>query len=157
VKNRKKYYIFSSLVIIAGIVAFSMKGLNYGVDFKGGRTYVVQLDNSRHAEELRKALTKQLETAPEVKTVGTENRFKITTSYMINDTASNVENVLIEKLHTGLAPLYKNAPDLETFKTKDIVSSQKVGPTIADDIKQGAVWAIFDFMCAHVHLHFRAV
>jgi SecD/SecF fusion protein len=142
VKNRKKYYIFSSIVIIAGIVAFSIKGLNYGVDFKGGRTYVVQLDNSKRAEDLRVALTKPLETAPEVKTVGTENRFKITTSYLINDTASNVENTLIQKLHTGLAPLYKNAPDFDTFKAKDIISSQKVGPTIADDIKQGAVWAI---------------
>ena len=142
VKNRKIYYIFSSIVIIAGIVAFAMKGLNYGVDFKGGRTYVVQMDKSLHAEDIRTALTDDLQTAPEVKTVGTGNRFKITTSFMINDTASNVENVLIEKLHTGLSPLYSSAPDLNTFKKEDLISSQKVGPTIADDIKQGAVWAI---------------
>lgn len=142
VKNRKLYYIFSSIVIIAGVVAFSMKGLNYGVDFKGGRTYIVQMDKALHAEDLRLALAKPLETAPEVKTVGTENRFKITTSYLINDTASNVENLLIEKLHTGLTPLYKTPPDLETFKSQNLISSQKVGPTIADDIKHGAVLAI---------------
>jgi SecD/SecF fusion protein len=158
VKNRKKYYIFSSIVIIAGIVAFSMKGLNYGVDFKGGRTYVVQMDKSLRAEDLRLALAKPLESAPEVKTVGTENRFKITTSYLINDTASNTENVLIEKLHTGLAPLYKTPPDLETFRTKGVISSQKVGPTIADDIKHGAVLAILiscGLMFVYIFVRFK--
>ena len=158
VKNRKIYYIFSSIVIAAGIVAFALKGLNYGVDFKGGRTYIVQMDKSLHAEDIRHALTKNLETAPEVKTVGTENRFKITTSYLINDTASNVENILIEKLHSGLTPLYAKAPDFDTFKSKNMVSSQKVGPTIADDIKQGAVWAILiscGLMFLYIFLRFK--
>lgn len=127
VDNRKKYYIFSSLIIIGGIVAFSMKGLNYGVDFEGGRTYTIQMDKSVSTEDIRMALAPLLEDAPEVKSVGTVDRFKITTAYLIHDTASNVENVIIDKLYTGLKPLYQTAPDFEKFKSVDVISSQKVG------------------------------
>jgi SecD/SecF fusion protein len=142
VDNRKKYYVFSSIIIIAGIVAFGMKGLNYGVDFEGGRTYTVQMDKNLSTEDIRLALAPQFGEAPEVKSVGTVDRFKITTAFMIHDTTANVENVLSEKLYQGLKPLYSSAPDLATFKSKNVISSQKVGPTIADDIKNSAVWAV---------------
>lgn len=142
VDNRKYYYILSSLVIIGGIIAYSMKGLHYGVDFKGGHTYTVQMDKSLTTEDLRLALAPKFETAPEVKSVGTANRFKITTSYLINDTSFQTENVLVEKLYEGLKPLYASDPGLEAFKSSKLVSSQKVGPTIADDIKTSAVGAV---------------
>ena len=158
VGNRKKYYIFSMLVILAGIGAFAVKGLNYGVDFEGGRTYVVQMDKPLGTDEIRAALAAELETAPEVKTVGTNNRFKITTSYMIKDNNPAVETVILEKLHKSLTPLYSKAPDMETFRTTNIVSSQKVGPTIADDIKQSAFWAIMiscGLMFLYIFIRFR--
>ncbi|HPA31842.1 MAG TPA: protein translocase subunit SecF, partial [Bacteroidia bacterium] len=96
--------------------------------------------------------------APEVKSVGTTDRFKITTAYLIHDTASNVENVIVDKLYKGLTPLYSAAPDFETFKTKNIISSQKVGPTIADDIKQSAVWAVLiscALMFVYIFIRFK--
>ncbi len=158
VDNRKKYYIISSIVIIAGIVSFAIKGLNYGVDFEGGRTYTIQMDKSLSTEDIRMALEPQLVEAPEVKSVGTTDRFKITTAYLIHDTASNVENVIVDKLYKGLTPLYGQAPDFETFKTKNIISSQKVGPTIADDIKQSAVWAVLiscALMFVYIFIRFK--
>ncbi len=158
VGNRKKYYIFSSIIIIAGIVSFAKKGLNYGVDFEGGRTYTVQMDKSLSTEDIRMALKPLLIDAPEVKSVGTSNRFKITTPFMIHDTSGNVENIVQEKLFEGLKPLYTSAPDLNTFKSVNIISSQKVGPTIADDIKKGAVWAVLIsclLMFAYIFIRFR--
>jgi SecD/SecF fusion protein len=158
VDNRKYYYILSSLVIIGGIVAFSIKGLNYGVDFEGGHTYTVQMDKSMSTEDIRMALAPKLGAAPVVKSVGTSNRYKITTSHLINDTSSTVENTLTQLVYDGLKPLYAAAPDYETFKSKDLVSSQKVGPTIADDIKKSAVWAILiscGLMFLYIYFRFK--
>lgn len=152
VEKRKYFYILSGIIIGGGIIAFAMKGLNYGVDFKGGHTYTVQMDKPLSTEDLRMALAPQMESAPEVKSVGTSNRFKITTSYLINDTATSAENTLVEKLYSGLKPLYASAPDFETFKGKNLISSQKVGPTIADDIKTSAVGAIL-ISCALMFLY----
>jgi len=158
VANRKYYYIISGIIIIAGIISFSVKGLNYGVDFKGGHTYTVQMDKSLHTEDIRLALAPLLESAPEVKSVGTVFRYKITTPYLINDTASTVDKALIEKLYQGLKPLYASAPDFETFSSKNLISSQKIGPTIADDIKSSAVWAILiscGLMFMYIFIRFK--
>ena len=117
VNNRKYYYIFSSLVILAGVVSFAMKGLNYGVDFKGGRTYIVQMDQSMTIDQIRHSLAVPFESAPEVKTIGSANRFKIATPYLIDDTSSTIEALLMDKLYTSLKPLYASAPDAETFRS----------------------------------------
>lgn len=152
VGNRKKYYLFSAAVIVAGIVAFSMKGLHYGVDFKGGRTFIVQMDKPVTTEDIRESLTPLLDGAPEVKTVGTGNRFKITTTYLINDNGSNVEQEVTSKVYEGLKPFYSSDVNESIFTTKKIVSSQKIGPTVADDIKKGAFWAIL-FSCALMFIY----
>ncbi len=158
VGNRKYYYIISGIIIIAGIVSFSVKGLNYGVDFKGGHTYTVQMDKALSTEDIRMSLASQLESPPEVKSVGTAHRYKITTPYLINDTATNVDKVLVEKLYQGLKPLYASAPDFDTFAKSNLVSSQKIGPTIADDIKTSAVWAILiscGLMFVYIFIRFK--
>jgi len=142
VDNRKYFYMLSGLIILGGIAGFAIKGLNYGVDFKGGHTYTVQMDKSLSTEDIRHSLAEKFGHPPEVKSVGTANRYKITTSHLINDTSSVVESVLVNELYDGLKPLYGSAPDFEVFKSVNLVSSQKVGPTIADDIKTAAVWAI---------------
>lgn len=152
VKNRKYYYIFSSLIILGGVIAFATKGLHYGVDFQGGRSYVVQMDKALTTDEIIVALTKSFDEAPVVKTVGTDNRFKITTTYLITDTAKNADNLVADKLYEGLSPLFSAAPDAETFKSTNLVSSQKVGPTIANDIKTGAVWAVL-ISCALMFIY----
>ncbi len=144
VGNRKLYYTFSGIIITIGIVAFIMKGLNFGVDFEGGRTYVVRFDKKVSTVEVINALKTPFEKAPEVKTFGGNNQVKITTNYLIEDPSLDAETKVSEKLNAGLKSFTDN--------TYTILSSQKVGPTIADDIKSSAVWAII-ISCALMFLY----
>ncbi|MDC0204738.1 protein translocase subunit SecF [Flavobacteriales bacterium] len=115
------------------------KGLNYGVDFVGGRTYVVRFDEPVDNEALRSELSDVfidkdgLHYIPQVKTFGDENQLKITTSFMIESNEINTDMIVESKLSDGLAT---------TGVEYEIMSSQKVGPTIADDIKDAAVWSV---------------
>ncbi|MBG65315.1 MAG: protein translocase subunit SecDF [Flavobacteriales bacterium] len=139
IANRKKFYVISSVVIILGLGSLFLKGLNYGVDFLGGRTYVVRFDVPVDNEELRSSLgdvfvdQDGLNYLPQVKTFGDENQLKITTSFMINSSEINADELVEDKLALGLET---------TGVSYEIMSSQKVGPTIADDIKDAALWSI---------------
>tara|TARA_B110000116_G_scaffold271624_1_gene292923 strand:+ start:116 stop:3208 length:3093 start_codon:yes stop_codon:yes gene_type:complete len=138
--KRKRFYILSSVIILLGIGSLVTKGLNYGVDFVGGRSYVVRFDDTVDNEKLRSELTtvfvdtNGLKYAPQVKTFGDDNQVKITTKFMIDENSINADEEVEAKLNEGLA---KIAMDYE------VMSSQKVGPTIADDIKDAAVWSVF--------------
>lgn len=133
VGKRKLYYIVSSVVILAGVVSFFTKGFNLGVDFKGGRSYVVRFDQNVSTVDVRSTLTNAFGEAPEVKTFGGDNQVKVTTKYLIDDNSEDADNKVEEALHTALG---------QTGVKYEVMSSQKVGPTIADDIKTSAVWAI---------------
>tara|TARA_B100000900_G_scaffold407278_1_gene419696 strand:- start:1195 stop:4158 length:2964 start_codon:yes stop_codon:yes gene_type:complete len=135
--NRKRFYILSSFIILLGIGSFITKGLNYGVDFKGGRTFVVRFDDTANNENLRASLgqafvTDGVEMFPEVKTFGEDNQVKITTKYLIDSQDLNTDELVATQLAEGLA----------AHGVYEIMSSQKVGPTIADDIKDAAVWSV---------------
>ncbi len=145
VEKRKTYYIISGTIIAIGLAAFFMKGLNFGVDFEGGRTYVVRFEKSVETVQVIDALKVPLTKSPEVKTFGNSNQVKITTSYLIEDQSPEAETKVNEKLNEGL----KNVQGEGGYK---ILSSQKVGPTIADDIKSSAVWAIL-ISCALMFLY----
>lgn len=151
VGKRKWYYIISSVVILAGLVSLFTKGFNFGVDFKGGRSYVVQFDQAVGSDQARAELIAPFGSAPEVKTFGTDNRLKITTTYLINDNSQDAENKVTEALYTGLKSHFPGK-SLEDFKKANLINTQKVGATIADDIKQGAVWAII-FSCVVMFLY----
>ena len=129
--KRKRAYIFSSLLVVLGIASLSTRGLNQGVDFVGGRTYVVRFDQDIVTQDVRSSLADPLETAPEVKTFGKANQVKITTKFMIDEKGS--DELVNGKLNEGLKTLGINY---------EVMSSQLVGPTIADDIKQSALWAV---------------
>jgi SecD/SecF fusion protein len=147
IEKRKIYYTISGIVIAAGIVSIATKGFNFGVDFDGGRTYVVQFDKSLTTEEIRTSLTKNFGEAPDVKTFGTDNRYKITTDYLINDeNNSEAETKVTTALFEGVKGFYPAGLTIEKFKADNIINSQKVGATVADDIKTSAVWAIL-FAC----------
>lgn len=143
VGRRKAYYIFSGLIITAGIIAVIVKGLNFGVDFEGGRTFVVRFEKPVTTVQVIDALKGPLAKAPEVKTFGSSNQVKITTSYLIEDAGADAEQKVKEKLNIGLSTLG------DKF---EVMSSQKVGPTIADDIKTSSVWAIL-ISCALMFLY----
>ncbi|GIS08206.1 MAG: hypothetical protein CM15mP112_03180 [Flavobacteriales bacterium] len=138
--KRKKFYILSSVVVLLGIGSLFTKGLNYGVDFVGGRTYVVRFADNIDKDLLRESLSNSfvdsdgLKYTPQIKTFGDDNQIKITTSFMINDNSLGTDEIVEDKLSVGLDATNSNY---------EIMSSQKVGPTIADDIKDSAVGAIF--------------
>lgn len=152
VGNRKKYYIISSIIIVGGIISIVTKGWDYGVDFEGGRTYVLQFDKPVETNQLRDALTAPLGHAPDVKTFGTNNRYKVTTTSHINENGEAADSKVTEEIYTGSKGFITGDVSLEKFKSSNIISSQKVGPTIADDVRQSAVLSIL-FGCALMFLY----
>nr|HMT28980.1 protein translocase subunit SecF [Bacteroidia bacterium] len=132
VSKRKVYYTISSIIIVIGIGSMIFRGFSTGVDFKGGRSYVVRFDESVSTVDVRSKLTQPLLAAPEVKTFGSDNQVKITTTYLIEDNSFEADTKVEEALVSGLG-----------IKQSQIMSSQKVGPTVADDIKVSAGYAVF--------------
>ncbi|MCB0804813.1 MAG: protein translocase subunit SecDF [Bacteroidales bacterium] len=156
--NIRKYgYIISSAIIIISVASLAVRGLNYGVDFSGGRTYVVRFDQDVNTSDIRNALSDVFvyedgeKDIPEVKTFGPAKQVKITTKFKIDDTDTDVDSIIQSRIFQGLKPFYKDqeiaykqfSTDTETEdKLLGILSSQKVGPTIADDIRNRAVMAV---------------
>lgn len=146
-KNRKKFYILSGIIILAGIGSLATRGLQYGVDFKGGRSYTVRFEGEVSTVDVASKLTVPFEHAPEVKTFGDGNQVKIVTSYMIDSNAEDADNQVEAKLNEGLAQVGSGF---------EIMSSQKVGPTIADDIKTDSFWSIvFSLVIIFLYIVFR--
>lgn len=148
-KKRKITYISSSLFIIISIFSLFTNKLNYGVDFVGGRSYVVKFDKPEKAAEIAASLKTVFGDAPEVKTYGEESQLKITTKYKIDESGNHVDDEVQYALYQGLKSylpanltLEKFKPSYEGHKNVGIMSSIKVEPTIADDIKTSAGWAI---------------
>jgi len=114
-----------------------------GIDFSGGRNYVVAFDQKVSSDHVRKMLDNAFEgDMPQVITIGTENQVRIATKYKINDNAPNIDNEIEGKLYDNLKPLLKSSTTKAEFIKDNIKSSQKVGPTVADDIKRSAIWAV---------------
>jgi len=107
IDSRKKAYIFSAILIIISIGSLATKGLNFGIDFTGGRTYIIRFDKDVDTEEARKLLTAEFDNnAPEVKTFGANSQIKVTTKYLIDEDGVEVDGIIQEKLHNGLKGFY---------------------------------------------------
>jgi SecD/SecF fusion protein len=132
--KRKTFYAVSGAIVLAGLVMIAVKGLNYGVDFRGGRTYIVQFDNTVPTEDLKKNLGDVFGSAPEVKTYGFNNKYQITTAYLIDDDSEEATTQAETKLNDGLQKFSGNKGT--------ILSSTKVGPTVASDIRTSALTAL---------------
>ena len=195
-EKRKVFYVVSAIVVLLGVGSLFTRGLNYGVDFKGGRTYVVRFENSLSSTDVQEALKLSFDQAPEVKVFGSDNQMKITSKYLVdynsiddtdldiqafydelNEYAGNVsyekfqdmikrtefdaDDVVEMKLYRGLKHLlgdisYEDFISDKEDKTIGRMSSQKVGPTIADDIKKSAVWSIlFSLVIIFLYILFR--
>ncbi|WP_346858846.1 protein translocase subunit SecDF [uncultured Draconibacterium sp.] len=143
-EKRKIFYIISGAFIVLSIGSFFVRGLNYGIDFKGGRTYVVRFEEDVKVADVQKSLAVVFESAPEVKTFGENNQVRITTDFKIDDTSENVDNEVEALLMQGLKDggFLDNGVTLEQFTDDYQLSSQKVGPTISDDIRKDAAIAI---------------
>ncbi|WP_231427419.1 MULTISPECIES: protein translocase subunit SecDF [Pedobacter] len=149
VGRRKIYYIISTVIILAGIgMYFKHGGLNLGVDFKGGRTYLVHFDKAVNTEDIKSQLTPVFgNETPEVKTAGEASQVKITTTFHIEDQDIKTDKVVEDALNKGLAG-----------SKYEIVSSQKVTPIIASDIVNGAFYAVLIscvFMFIYIVVRFK--
>ncbi len=148
-KKRKLAYVISAAVILIGLGSLFTNSLNYGVDFVGGRSYEVQFDKPLSPTEVRETLKGVFKDPPEVKTYGNDSKLKITTKYRIEEEGNEVDDEVTALLFGGLQSFLPDGTSLETFKggfegqTIGIFSEIKVEPTIADDIKTAAKWAIF--------------
>jgi SecD/SecF fusion protein len=134
--NRRFAYLFSGGIIVVGMVLLILQGgLNLGVDFKGGRSYVVRFDKPVVASDVRTAVADDFQNkGTETKTFGANNQIKVTTSYLIDDESNEADDKVKAALVKGLEPFKDSNPQ--------ILSSSKVGATIADDIKNTSRTAI---------------
>ena len=145
--KRKYTYVISSVVIIICIVSMFTRGFTYGVDFAGGRTYVVRFDQPVSVEEVRASLVKEFDGGVEAKQFGGESQMKITTQYMIQDKSSEADAAVEEKLFNAVKDFYAGEMNLELFTStavnpNGIISSDKVDASIADDMKRDAIIAV---------------
>lgn len=154
----RKAYAASLAVIILGIVSIFTLGLNNGIDFTGGRNYIVRFDNPVNTEEITDALKPVLgeESMVSVITIGSSNQVRITTNYKIEDARDEVETEIKDKMNTALSSYIASGKTIDDY----IQSSQKVGPSVADDMKTAAVGAvILAIICMglYILLRFRDV
>ena len=145
--KKKITYIFSGVLILISLVSIFTKGFTYGVDFTGGRTYVVRFDQPVSAEEVRASAEEVFAGSVEVKQFGGDSQMKITTKYGIEDEsaemAATVSTMLYDAVKGFFAKDISYAEFTETQQNPNgIVSSDMVGPTIANDIKRDAVIAV---------------
>ena len=145
--KKKITYIFSGVLILISLVSIFTKGFTYGVDFTGGRTYVVRFDQPVSAEEVRASAEEVFAGSVEVKQFGGDSQMKITTKYGIEDEsaemAATVSTMLYDAVKGFFASEISYAEFTETQQNPNgIVSSDMVGPTIANDIKRDAVIAV---------------
>ncbi len=164
---RKTSFIICICFLVVSLGSLAFRGLNLGIDFKGGRNYVVQFDDpSIKVEQVRDALSEvnfdknaihsALEmredqevddwSTPEVKTYGTNGQVKVTTKFLIKNDSPAVDSVIQVLLYNNLKGLYNNDLTMSQFSSEDetvgILSTQKVGATIASDVTRKSIWAI---------------
>jgi SecD/SecF fusion protein len=157
IEYRKVAYTISVVVLLVGIAAI-FNGFDYGVEFKGGRSYTVLFDKEMKNDEVRNALQKSLGSYPVIKTVGTAKQLNITTDYLIDQPGLQVDSLVEAKIFEGLVGFLPQGTSFQQFDTQYKQSSQKVLPTISDDLKKGALWATLVSLFAitlYIFLRFR--
>lgn len=153
VKNRYKFYIFSGIFIVAGLVSMVTRGFNYGVDFGGGHTYIIKFDHPVSTEQIHGSIDGVIGHGAEVKTYGTDNKMSINTNYLINDTSPNADDKVEAALIKALA-----ANPATKIEKSQVLSHQKVEATIANEVKASAKWTIIlaiIVISAYILIRFR--
>lgn len=140
---RKYAYGFSAAILLIAVASLAIRGLNPGIDFLGGRSYVVRYEKPVTTVEVANEMKKVFGEAPEVKTIGGANQVKITTKYKIDSEDPNVDNEVDLMIYNGSKPFMSGTVTFDDFQDNYKQSSVKVGPTIAHDIKRDAYIAVF--------------
>lgn len=158
IDKRKIAYVISSIIIVIGIGSLIMRGLDQGVDFTGGRNFIIDLKKPVSTAQVADALEGQFGQRPKVIAFGSDEQVRITTRYKVDQEGTQIDEEIQQLIYRGLNPLLDESVTYETFYEDYWQSNQKVGPTIADDIKRQAVFAIFLallFMFIYIILRFR--
>ena len=145
--KKKIAYIVSGALILISLVSIFTKGFTYGVDFTGGRTYVVRFDAPVTAEAVREAAIAEFDGAVEVKQFGGESQMKVTTQYLVENESTEADAEVESKLYNALKGFFASEITFDEFTStldnpNGIISSDKVGPTIANDITRNAIIAV---------------
>ncbi|KYH07873.1 MULTISPECIES: protein translocase subunit SecD [Chryseobacterium] len=151
--KRKYAYIVSAVLTVICIVSIATHGFKYGIDFTGGRNYVVRFDKDVKAEDVEEKLVALFKTedgknsSVEAKTFGNNKQLKISTDYLIEDESLKADQIIEQKLFEGLKSNLPAGTTLKDFKSADkdhagIISSEKVGPSVADDIQTHGIYAV---------------
>lgn len=151
--KRKYAYIISAVLTVVCIISIATHGFKYGIDFTGGRNYVVRFDKDVKAEDVEEKLVALFKTedgknsSVEAKTFGNNKQLKISTDYLIQDESLKADQIIEQKLFEGLKSQLPAGTTLKDFKSADkdhagIISSEKVGPSVADDIQTHGIYAV---------------
>ena len=162
--HRKMFYVIAAVAIVICVASFCVRGMSFGIDFTGGRTYVVRFDQAVNAVDVRSDLAKQFDEAPEVKTYGPSNQLKITTKYKISEDGDVVKNEIVEKLYAGTSKYFAKPISVDEFKSTEtnplgIIQADQVGGTIAHDNLMHSIWAVIGgllVMFVYIGLRFRS-
>ena len=162
--KRKTFYIIAGVAIIICLTGLFTRKLNPGIDFTGGRTYVVRFDKPVNAVDVRAALTTEFGDAPEVKTYGPTSQVKVTTKYKSDISNDEVSNEIVSKLYAGTKQFFAKELSEEEFRSTEttslgIIQSAQVGPTIANDLVRNAILAVIGgliVMFVYIGLRFRS-
>ena len=157
---RKVGYLIPAGIIVLGAISMSTIGLNNGIDFTGGRNYVIRFAQDVKTDEVRNLLDAQLDGSVSVIQIGTPDQVRVSTNYKIEDNDPAIDQEIENKLFEGVKSLLPEGTTLAQFMDQYIQSSQKVGPSMADDIKNAAFLAVvFAMFCmaAYILLRFRDI
>ncbi len=167
ITKRKASYTLSGIMLLLSVISLSVLGLNTGVDFTGGRTYVVRFDQNVSAEDIRQALDQALvsddatKSSVEVKQYGAENQMRIITQYKYDDTSEETTAEVDALIYNALKGFYSYPISLEQFTSTQedvngIISSEKIGPAIAKDLIYSAFYAVlFSLVAIGLYITFR--
>jgi len=160
-KNRRLIYSINLGIVAICLIALFTRGLNQGIDFTGGRNYVVRFDQPVNTADIQTSLSPFFENhPPEVITIDTYNKVRISTNYKSADNSPGVDTEITEKIYEGVKHLLPEGTTFEQFYEHDILSSQIVGPSIAEDIKFHAYLAVIFAVIAiglYILLRFRDI
>ena len=149
---KKWTYLFSSIVVIISVISLATNGLDQGVDFVGGRTFQVRFEKPIETETVKAELAKVFDGSAEVKVFGNDNQLKITTKFKVQEPGIKADEEVNKLLFTTLKKHFSAAMTYDQFvnsydgKKLGILQASKVGPTVAEDIKTNAYWAVLGAM-----------
>ena len=162
--KRKMFYAIAAIAIVICVASFAVRGMSFGIDFTGGRTYVVRFDQSVDMLDVRADLAKQFDEAPEVKTYGPSNQLKITTKYKIDQDGDEVKDEIVDKLYAGVSKYYASPITRAEFQSTEtnplgIIQADQFGKGVAHDNLVHSIWAVIGgliVMFVYIGIRFRS-